>query len=84
MAEVFGPTALFRLNHQEADEMLAEASMLANRRRETDISWLQNLHEQLGSERWSSIPDAVRLPPEALRRKLLDEDGEPLQFRSVP
>ena len=84
MAEVFGPTALFRLNRLEADEMLAEASVLANRRRETDISWLRSLHEQLGSDQWDNIPDAVRLPPEVIRRTFLDDDGEPLQFRVVP
>jgi hypothetical protein len=84
MAEVFGPTALFRLNRLEADEMLAEASVLANRRRETDISWLRSLHEQLGSDQWDNIPDAVRLPPEVIRRTFLDDDGEPLQFRAVP
>jgi hypothetical protein len=84
MAEVFGATALFRLNRQEADEMLAEASELANQRRETDISWMRHLYEQLGSEQWGNIPEAVRLPPEMLRRKLLDDDGEPLQFRVVP
>jgi hypothetical protein len=84
MAEVFGPTALFRLNRLEADEMLAEASVLANRRQETDISWLRSLYQQLGPDQWDSIPDAVRLPPEVIRRTLLGDDGEPLQFRAVP
>ena len=84
MAEVFGPTALFRLKQQEADAMLAEASALATRRREADINWLRHLYEQLGSDHWGNIPEVVRLPPERIRRELLDEDGEPLQFRAVP
>jgi hypothetical protein len=84
MADVFGPTALFRLNDQAADESLANATALASRRREIDIAWLRHLHEVLGSTRWDTLPETVRLPPAVIRADRLDADGEPLRFRAAP
>ncbi|MCP4758727.1 MAG: hypothetical protein GY894_01435 [Planctomycetes bacterium] len=83
MAQVFGPTALFGLADTPEDEALVEALKMAERRRQLDVSWLGNLRDLLGPERWNAVPSETRLPPKVLRGTLQDDSGEPLRFAPI-
>ncbi|MDP7030542.1 MAG: hypothetical protein QF733_10015 [Phycisphaerales bacterium] len=84
MAEVFGPTALFRMSVSDADRSLSEAASLASRRRAIDVSWLQHLRGLLGSERWAAVPDEILIGPVAPADVPKGEDGQPLRLRLMP
>jgi hypothetical protein len=80
MAEVFGPTALFRLTESPQDAAQRRAASFADRRQQLDVSWMGQLRSLLGTEGWAALPTEVRLPPKSIRGVMLDEDGEPLRF----
>jgi len=84
MAEVFGPTALFRLSESPADRALSDAASLASRRRALDVSWLEDLRSLLGSARWSGVPDDVLMGPTLPADRPIGDDGEPLKLRMYP
>jgi len=83
MAEVFGPTALFRLTGAPEDEAFRDAADLAERRRQLDVLWLAQLRDLLGNDAWDLVPSETRLPPKVLRGDLQDESGEPLHFAPI-
>ncbi len=84
MAEVFGPTALFRLSDDEADQALNNAATRARQRRELDMAWSRHLHELMGAQAWAAVPDHIRKSSRSVRRGQLGEDGKPLRFGPVP
>ncbi len=84
MAEVFGPTALFRMSDSPADRSLSRAAALATRRRAMDVAWLQHLQGLLGGERWASVPDEVRIEPSSPADLPRGDDGKPLAVRVMP
>lgn len=84
MANVFGPTALFQLEEPGESDPLRAVTRLSARRRSIEAAWLKHVQDLIGSERWTDLPDEIKLPPKQLRAHLVDEQGQPLPLKLVP